>query len=419
MPRIEGGGGTAALEATPPGAFSVLTISTIAFTAFFAVWVMFAIVGIPLRTQLNLSDSQFALLVAIPVLTGAALRIPAGMLADIFGGRRMMAGIAFATSIPAFAISTADGYGTLVALAFCLGLAGSSFAAGVPWVSNWFPAHRQGMALGIFGMGNVGASIIMLAAPALVTLVPATGLAGGLVPGGWRFVPFAYGGLMILIGIMLLTLSPRDNRAASRGRSMRSMLEPLGRVRVWRFGYYYMIVFGGYVALTLWLPKYYVDVYDTSLATAGVLTATFIFPASLLRPLGGILSDRFGARSVTATALTMILTASIVLTLDTNIVVFAIGIAVIGVAMGIGTGSVFAYIPLYFPGNVGTVGGLVGALGGIGGFTLPFLFAGAGALTGVPQSTFVLFALLAAASLGMLAIAVVNLVADEHGQRSL
>jgi NNP family nitrate/nitrite transporter-like MFS transporter len=407
--------GTPAMhEPLPVGALRVLVISTIAFTLFFAVWVMFAIVGLPLRTQLGLTDSQFALLAAIPILSGSVLRIPMGMLTDVVGGRRMMAGLALFTAIPAFWISTADGYTELVVLAFFLGMAGTSFSVGIPWVSAWFPASRQGAALGVFGAGNVGASITKLLAPSLVTLVAAGGLAGGLVPGGWRFVPFAYGIIMVLTAIMVLLLTPRVDPMPGRGRSFRSLAAPLAFLRVWRFGYYYMIVFGAYVALTLWLPKYYVDVYGTSLGTAGLLTSLFIFPASLLRPVGGWMSDRIGARRVTAIAFTTILAASIVLSFETGITLFTIGVVAIGVAMGFGKASVYRYVPQYYPRDVGAVGGLVGAVGGIGGFVLPLLFARANVASDSPQSTFVVLAVLTAASLVMLAVTVFNMVHDNQ-----
>jgi NNP family nitrate/nitrite transporter-like MFS transporter len=213
---------------------------------------------------------------------------------------------------------------------------------------------------------------------------------------------------------MVLLLTPKTDPTPGRGRTLRSLAAPLAFIRVWRFGYYYMIVFGAYVALTLWLPKYYVDVYDTSLATAGLLTSLFIFPASLLRPVGGWLADRLGARRVTAFAFSVILLASIVLSFEHDVTAFTLGVVTIGVAMGIGKASVYKYIPQYYPRDVGAVGGLVGAVGGVGGFVLPLMFARANAVTDTPQSTFVVLAVLAAASLAMLAVAVLHIVHDSN-----
>jgi NNP family nitrate/nitrite transporter-like MFS transporter len=396
----------------------VLVFSTIAFTVFFAVWVMFSIVGLPLRAELGLSDGQFALLAAIPILTGSVLRVPVGMLTDKLGGRVMMTSLLVLMSVPSYLVSQADSYEELLVLAFVLGLAGTSFAIGIPWVSAWYPSQHQGTALGVFGMGNVGASITKMLAPALVTVVAAGGALGGFVPGGWRFVPFAYAILLLVTALVVWIGVPRQDRRPARGRTLRAMSRPLVYVRVWRFGFYYVVVFGAYVALALWLPKYYVDVYDMSLAQAGMLTALFIFPASLLRPLGGWLSDRIGARRVTAASFLIIGGASLALSFPTDVLAFTLLVLAIGVGMGVGKASVFTYIPQYFPRDVGAVGGLVGAVGGLGGFVLPLLFAWALAETGRPQSTFQVMFALAVASLLMLGVAVLHIITDHdhHGE---
>jgi len=387
-------------------AIRVLVFSTFAFTIFFAVWVMFAIVGLPLRTELGLTDSEFALLAAIPILTGSVLRVPVGMITDKLGGRVMMTSLLVLVSIPAFLISQADTYGQLLVLAFLLGFAGTSFAVGIPWVSAWYPTRSQGTALGVFGMGNVGASITKMLAPALVTMVATGGLLGGFVPGGWRFVPSMYGVALLITAVLVWTGTPKRDRHPARGRTFLEMSKPLAILRVWRFGFYYVAVFGAYVALSLWLPKYYVDVYGRSLGQAGMLTALFIFPASLLRPLGGWFSDRLGARRVTTASFTIIGASSLALCSPMEVVPFTLLVFGIGVGMGIGKASVYTYIPQYFPKDVGTVGGLVGAVGGLGGFVLPLMFAWAQTRTGEPQSTFYVMFGLSLASLLMLAIAV-------------
>lgn len=392
----------------------VLWLSTGAFTIFFAVWVMFAIVGIPLRDELDLSDQQFALLVAVPILTGSVLRVPVGILADRLGGRNVMVWLLFLTAVPAFLIAYADTYEVLLVLAFFLGLAGTSFASGVAWVSAWYPREKQGLALGTFGAGNVGASITKLAAPSLVTLVGAGGLLGGLIPGGWRFVPFLFAIAMILTAVVLIVMSPPGDPRPAKGRSIASLLAPLAGLRVWRFGLYYVAVFGAYVGLALWLPKYYVDVYGFSLGWAGVLTSLFIFPASLLRPFGGWLSDEYGARKITYIVFITLMVASFALTFTLAAWSFTLLIVVVGVAMGIGKASVYKYVPEYFPNDVGAVGGLVGAIGGIGGFVLPLAFARAEAFVGRPEAMFYVMSLLAAASVIWLHAVVLSIKA--HAQ---
>lgn len=395
-------------------AVAVLITATLIFTLFFAVWVMFAIVGVPMRKELGLSESQFALLIALPVLTGSILRVPIGMLTDKVGGRNMMIALLLLTAIPTYLVSKVNTYEGALVLALFIGLAGTSFAVGVAWVSAWYPPDHQGFALGVFGMGNVGASITKLLAPTLVTAVGTAGLLGGAIPGGWRFVPVVYAALLVLAAIAIPFVVPRQDKHPSKGRSILEMSKPLMVMRVWRFGFYYVTVFGAYVALALWLPKYYVDVYDTTLAEAGLLTALFIFPASLLRPLGGWLSDKRGARQITAISFSGIALASFALCAPMDILPFTLLVFAVGVAMGIGKASVYTYIPQYFPKDVGAVGGLVGAVGGLGGFVLPLMFAWADGETGRPESTFYVLLGLAVLSGMFLSIAVARLHADAH-----
>jgi NNP family nitrate/nitrite transporter-like MFS transporter len=212
------------------------------------------------------------------------------------------------------------------------------------------------------------------------------------------------------------------------------MLKPLKYVRVWRFSLYYVVVFGAYVALSVWLPKYYVDVYQVDLAHAALLTALFIFPASLLRPIGGYLSDKFGARRMMYWVFGIMLAATLFLSLPNGKVMidvptnidssgqreafrfamdvtwFTILVFIVGICMGIGKAAVYKYIPEYFPKDVGAVGGLVGMLGALGGFFLPPMFAWVSGLTLMPQSTFFLMFLVTGASLAWLHWTVMSLL---------
>lgn len=393
----------------------VLALATLAFTLCFAVWVMFAIVGIPIAEELALTEGQFALLAAIPVLTGSLLRVPAGMLTDRIGGRVAMTVLLLIVAPPTYLVGRIDttdsaaAYHWLLVLALFIGLAGTSFAIGVSWGSAWFPERHKGFALGVIGTGNVGASITKLLAPTLIAVAAGGGLLGGLVPGGWRLLPAVYALAMTATAAAVWTLAPRPEVKPAGGRSLREMSAPLARMRVWRFGLYYVSVFGAYVALALWLPKYYVDVYSLELHSAGLLTALFIFPASLLRPLGGALSDKFGARSVTIVSLSGVAIFAAALCLPMGVEAFTALICAAGAAMGVGKASVYAYIPRYFPRDVGAVGGLVGAIGGVGGFLLPLAFASVVGTTGSPQSTFAVVAALATAGVTVLLAMVVRM----------
>jgi NNP family nitrate/nitrite transporter-like MFS transporter len=390
------------------GRVSVLVWSTLGFTLMFAVWLMFGVLGIPIRDEFGLSDVQLSWITAVAVLNGALWRLPAGIVADRFGGRRVFIAMLAFTAIPAYLVSHATSYATLLLYAFLVGFAGNSFSVGIAWVSAWWPQSRQGFALGVFGAGNVGASVTKFIGPALITAVPAAGLLGGVIPGGWRFVPFLYMLLLVVTAAATWAFTPKQEIRPAASRSLGSMLRPLREARVWRFSLYYVVVFGSYVALAAWLPKYYVDVYDLPLQQAALLTALFIFPASLLRPFGGIASDRFGARKVMYVTFAVMLvstgilmmpyghvvlaradgTTSEVLPWSVGTTTFTILVFIMGCAMGIGKAAVFKHIPEYFPDDVGAVGGLVGSLGALGGFFLPPLFAYAAAWSGMPQATF-------------------------------
>jgi NNP family nitrate/nitrite transporter-like MFS transporter len=390
-----------------PGAVRVLAISTIGFTLMFAVWLMFGVLGIPIREEFGLSDVQLSWITAVAVLNGAIWRLPAGIIADRRGGRLVFTVMLAATAIPAFLVSTATNYPQLLVYAFLVGLAGNAFSVGIAWVSAWWPREHQGLALGIFGAGNVGASVTKFIGPALIAAVPAAGILG-LTPGGWRFIPFLYMILLLIMAAVTWFVAPSHDIVPGQGRPLGSMLQPLKQMRVWRFSLYYVVVFGAYVALAAWLPKYYVDVYGLDLTHAALLTALFIFPASLLRPIGGWISDRIGARRVMYATFSVMLIATGILMMPYGYIViersdgttseilpwtvgvglFTFLVFITGCAMGIGKAAVYKHIPEYFPHDVGAVGGLVGSIGALGGFFLPPMFAYAAAWSGAPQATF-------------------------------
>lgn len=414
VPRSNGNGSPvkAAVPDDPRDRNRILLLSSLAFTLMFAVWLMFGVLGIPIRQEFGLTDIQLGWLAAVAILNGSLWRLAFGILTDRFGGRIVFTLLLLFTAIPTFLITTATSFNELLVYAFLLGMAGNSFNVGISWNSAWFPKNRQGFALGVLGAGNVGASVTKLIGPALIVLVPATGLFGGLLPGGWRFIPVLYTVLLVLMAVAIWTLTPKHDHTPARGRSIGNLLTPLRSMRVWRFSLYYVVVFGAYVALAAWLPKYYVDVYGFELRDAALLTALFIFPASLLRPLGGWLSDRYGARRVMYAVFSVMTLALIVLAAPSGHIVlyvpetventgmrdvmrFALGpipftalVFLLGIGMGVGKAAVYKHIPEYFPNDVGAVGGLVGLIGALGGFVLPPLFAYLYAWIGLPQTTF-------------------------------
>jgi NNP family nitrate/nitrite transporter-like MFS transporter len=387
----------------------VIAGSTLAFTVLFAVWVIFGIIGVAFKKEFGLTDPDFFTLTSIPILVGSLTRLPLGMLASRYGGRLMMTLLLAACAVPLFLLIFAQNYGQLLVLAALIGLSGASFAVGTSWIVFWVPPERQGLALGTFGAGNAGASITKLAAPLLIAL-PATGIL--FMPAGWRLVPVLFALLALATAAFVWFSTPRD-RVDSQPRTLGQWLKPLAIPQVWRFGLYYMVFFGAYVALSVTLPKFYVEVYHLNLATAGLFTALFIFPASLLRPLGGWLSDRFGPRLVTVAALAVVLASCACLAFPAfNVAGFVLLTLVLGVGMGVGKASTYKLVAQYYAQEMGVVGGLVGLLGGLGGWLLQVLF-GATSASYLPMP----FVLLGFGTLTAAALFVVNAVSRVRRDR--
>ncbi len=409
------------------GRWHVLVVSTIAFTLLFSVWMMLGVLNIPIKKSMGLSDSQVEWLIATAILAGALPRLSFGMLADSIGGRRVYLFLLLFCAIPTYLFSQATTYPQLVACALMFGLAGNSFTAGISWNSAWFPPYLKGFALGTVGAGNVGASgtkLLVILVPTVLTLVPAAGLLGGWIPGGWRFIPALYSVLLILMAGVVYFLTPSVDKKPGAGRPLSERLAPLKYVRVWRFSLYYVMVFGAYVALSSWLPKFYVDSYGLTLHDAAILTALFIFPASLLRPVGGWLSDKYGPRIVTYLVFLVMSAALLLLCIPNGTyrgfdykpgpALFTVLMVVVACGMGIGKASVYKYVPNYYPNDVGAVGGLVGALGALGGFVLPPLFGYLGRSTGNPRMAFASLLVLTLISLAWLHLSVLGVKAAER-----
>lgn len=375
----------------------VLLASTLAFTVCFTVWMMFGVIGIPIRKSLGLSATQFGLLTATPVLTGSLVRLPLGIWTDRYGGRVVMTLLMAATLPAIWALAYATAYWHFLSIGLVVGLAGGAFSVGTPYVARWFPRERQGFAMGIFGAGNSGAALNKFLAPGLI------------VAFGWQAVPRVYASLMLAALLVFWLLSAHDPRhvAASRA-SLRDQLRVLRDPQVLKYCQYYSIVFGGYVGLSLWLVQYFVGEYGLDIRLAALLAACFSLPGGVLRAVGGWLSDRHGAHSVTWWVLWVSWVCLFLLSYpQTDLVVATVAgtrrlhvglglfgftsvLAVLGVAFAFGKASVFKYLSDEYPDNIGAVSGAVGLAGGLGGFVLPILFGVLLDWSGVRSSAFML-----------------------------
>ncbi len=388
-----------------------LWFSTFAFTVCFAVWTIFSIIGIQIKQQLGLNDTQFGLLVGTPILTGSLVRLVLGVWTDQYGGRLMFVPVMLASALATWLLTFAQSYEMFLLAALGVGVAGGSFAVGIAYVSRWYPAGKQGTALGIFGAGNVGAAVTKFIAPFV------------MVAFGWQMVANIWAAALVLTAAIFWFGTKDDpqlearRRSGAKPESLSAMLEPLRNLQVWRFALYYFFVFGGFVALALWLPRYLIGAYGVDIAVAGMIGAAYSVPASIFRVYGGHLSDKYGARRVmywtfgVAVAVCFLLSypptqylvtgikGPISFRIEIGLVAFTVLTFVLGFFMSLGKAAVYKHIPVYYPKHVGAVGGIVGLVGGLGGFVLPIAFGVMNDLTGVWTSCFMLLFLIAVASL--------------------
>lgn len=273
----------------------MLTLNTLTFTICFACWTLNGVLVTYLVDNgiYNWSVVETGWLLGVPILTGSIMRLPLGILTDKFGGKPVFGTLLLLCSIPYFLLYFTDSYWMYLILSMLFGMVGTSFAVGIAYTSVWYPKNWQGRALGIFGMGNAGAAITTFIAPSLLNFLSADDPAHG-----WRLLPVMYGAVLLAIGIVFLLFSKNRKPEQAAGKSIRQLVSPLRSVRVWRFGLYYFLVFGLFVAFSQWLLPYYVNVYKTSLVLAGLLTSLFSLPSGVIRAFGGYLSDKFGARRV-------------------------------------------------------------------------------------------------------------------------
>ena len=346
-------------DSQPPVSFH-LALGTISFTICFCAWGLISAFAPQFRKLFSLTDSQTAWLVAVPVLLGSLARIPMGMLTDRLGGRLIFSTLMAICAVPAFSVPLAESFPQLLAIGFFLGLAGSSFAVGVGYVSRWAPPAKQGTSLGIYGLGNIGQSAAVFLGPLIAGLV------------GWQWI---YRGTAILLvaWAIAFALLARDAPGASRPASLGEMIKVLTQQKLSGvLACFYFLTFGGFVAFSIYLPLLLRDEFGLSPTDAGFRAAGFVVLATLLRPVGGWLSDKIGGARVLAGVFPGISLFALLLAWPamTPFTVGALGCAAL---LGLGNGAVFKLVPQYFPKQTGTVGGLVGALGGLGGFFPPLL----------------------------------------------
>lgn len=377
----------------------MLAVATLGFAVNFWAWALLSPLGARFRTELALSSFQQALLVAVPVVVGSLGRIPVGALTDRYGGRVMFPVVSFATIVPVVFLGVAGhtSYPALLVGGFFLGIAGTAFAVGVPFVNAWFPPERRGFAIGVFGAGMGGTAISALTT---VKLAASHGVATPFL-----LAAVALAGYGVLSAVLL-----RDapGRAALTVPALRRLADTLRLPVTWQTSALYAVGFGGYVAFSVYLPTYLKTAYELSQTDAANKMAGFVILAVILRPVGGWLSDRLAPTTVLAAAFAVVAVLAAVQSATpalapTGTVAF-LGMAA---ALGAASGAVFALVArLAPPGTVGSVTGVVGAAGGLGGFVPPLLMGSIYGSTGSYAIGLLLLAGVAALALAFTVIVV-------------
>jgi MFS transporter, NNP family, nitrate/nitrite transporter len=336
-----------------------LALGTGAFALCFAVFGSLSAMMPILSNQMHLTPVQKSIAVAIPVLLGSLGRIPLGMLTDRLGGRAVFTAVMALSIIPAFLMGGVRDYNHLLAYGFLIGVGLASFSVGVGFVSGWYPAGKQGFALGVYGAGNIGQSLAAFGAPVIAA-------AAGFRWGFWTF------GVLLAVWLVIFAVGARNAPRRGAAKTFTETLRPLQDGRSWILSLYYFLTFGGFVAMAIYLPIFLTEMFHLTPQDAGLRTAGFVVVATVMRPIGGILADKVGGRTILKWVfpLTSIMAMFMACPLMITFTIGALGVAA---AIGLGNGAVFKLVPEYFPHSVGSVTGLVGAAGGLGGFFPPLV----------------------------------------------
>lgn len=375
------------------GRGTALALATIGFALNFWAWSLVSPLG-PVFVRNGLA-ADASLMVAIPVLVGSLGRIISGALTDRFGGRRVMPIISIITIFPVLFIGLIgqNSFATLIAGGFVLGIGGTAFAVGVPYVNSWFPKKSRGSAIGIYGMGMGGTAIAAFTTVPLFNVFPA--------------LPFIIAACALAVFAALAFILMKDPPGwQPSANKLGKQLADTAKVKLtWQACYLYALSFGGYVAFSVYLPTYLSNAYGLEAADASLRMAGFVIAAVVMRPIGGLFSDKFGAVRTLVASYIVVIVCAVLLLFDPPLMpVATIGFIVMAAGLGMGSGGVFALIGQRSdPSRVGSITGFVGAAGGLGGFVPPLLL---GAVWAAQHQYILGVALLAIATLVALAITI-------------
>ena len=341
----------------------VLILATLAFAVCFAGWSLFGSLAVYMKAEFNLSSSAVGLLLATPVLLGSIARVPIGILTDEYGGRKVFSALMLFTFFPMFFAGFVHSYPMLLVCGFFFGVAGASFAVGVPQVSQWYPKEKQGLSLGIYGVGNVGTALAVFGAPFIAESV------------GWNKVFIFYSIPLLFMAAIYWFFSadaPKPENVMPQTFNDKIKVYKSSHL-VWVFSLFYFMTFGFFVCFALSLPSYLRETFGVTPIKAGTLTSVFVFLATFSRILGGYLGDIFSGRNLLIILSLSLIGVLFYLNLNSSLMLAVASFYCMAILLGIGNGVVFKLVAEYFPKDTGTVGGMVGAAGGLGGFFLPII----------------------------------------------
>ncbi|RBW68668.1 MFS transporter [Bacillus taeanensis] len=363
------------------GQTSALVFSTLAMIAAFAAWAIISPMASTLQEMYGLTTIEKSFLVAAPVLLGSIMRIPMGILTDRLGGRKVYTMTMLFLVLPMVGAGFANSYQMLLVWALFIGMAGTTFAIAITYVSRWYPSDKQGLVLGITGMGNIGTAIAGFAIPTIVAMYN---------------ISWAFWSVAATVGIMavIFWFSTKELPKPKEGKTFKGALSVLKFNETWILSLFYFLTFGGFVAFSIYLPTLMQDLFAISAVDAGLRAAGFVVIATLVRPIGGHLADRLRTgRLLTVIFSGIFICAFVLAFLINHFPLFSIGCLSIAFLVGAGNGAVFKLVPEISPGNTGAVTGIVGAAGGLGGFFPPIVLGAIRDLTGSYAYGFVLLAL--------------------------
>ncbi|WP_218697212.1 nitrate/nitrite transporter [Mammaliicoccus sciuri] len=357
-----------------------LPLQTFSLMAGFMVWSILAPLMPYITQDISVEEGQKAIILAIPVILGSILRIPIGYYTNLLGSRLVFLASFIILLFPVFYLSQAHSTTGLMIAGFFIGLGGAIFSVGVTSIPKYFPKEKHGFANGIYGMGNLGTAVSSFLAPPIAGII------------GWQHTVQLYLIVLLIFAVLMFIFGDKEEHKVKIPMISQTK-QVINNYKLYYFSFWYFITFGAFVAFGLFLPNFLVSHFEIDKVDAGIRTGIFIAVATLLRPIGGMLGDKFNALNVLKVFFIGLIAGAIVLSISHHLILFTIGCLTVSVCAGIGNGLVFKLVPTYFTKEAGVVNGIVSMMGGLGGFFPPLIITLVTSLTGSNHLAFFMLAI--------------------------